>query len=802
MKRKVLSAMLFSAALILGGCGNSGSTVNSDDMLSTPPEISGSGLYPNDFTAWSVHKNEINVSVTCPECNGSALSQFPWISKGVRYQPTPAGMSSDAAGTPMGDYYYVGDDNGTPMFFYEEIWKRDLERMRQAGINTLGVYTTYNVAPLAWDPDEYNATKDTATPLCTSYGPGVCSAAHSHWAPLINWDVLGPLQYTNGEPTAMPSGISGKSTPPATFWYHYNHDRFLDLCWNGGDKPVYVWLSIGVSLNAFYAANPSGADGTQYTQWEDYYKKSAEWLSKSYGKHPAVIGFILTNETNTANTNPSYEYWKFLNEISGIIKQNAPDKLTMVGFQDNNDTLNTQLAQYVSTPVPGDGAPATQLLYVEANGSITTQSAGNQPAYSYHVYKPDVWGWNLYAVAQESTDIIQFYKNKLNGTAYEKPIILSEIGIPQALRYTHVSGESNGTQGLNDPYYINPNGHKADANGTAERYDASKPALGTSEPLPILSMTSAQRTAFSADANASMYGGGLVVYETDTQKYYLLIGNPLAAAPDWFPLTNPAYTGLLDTWRGKGYAGPGAAIALYAGLTAANGYQVDAAANAADKILSGVMVFEFGDEWDKWVDPHIDPDLKQTSYGVHDFRDSAIQGWGPADAPFDTVWEEEWFGLFSTSPACGRASTDAPIAPSGYLSVGPDIMTPRASYFAMADYYGASPTIDANKTICFSLAMENNMTNDLGQPADIPITLFWGTSEQDWQKLEGSETATHGDVKYFGFAQKPYHLAVKYDNDTQQACIIDNADMDTVLNGTTVIGQWVAPGGSGTCKIK
>jgi hypothetical protein len=807
MTAKFITTCVFAASLVLTGCGNSDGSGGTDNPLfkTAPQEAYGSGLYPNDFTKWSVNGNEINVSVTCDGCNEAALDQYPWISKGVRYQPTPLGMSSDAAGTPMGDYFYVGNNNGTPMFFYEDIWKRDLNLMREAGINSLGVYTTYNVAPLTWDPDEYNATKNSATKLCASYGPGVCSAANSNFASQINWDVLGPLRYTDGQPTAMPVGIDQKSTPVATFWYHYNHDRFLDLCWNGGNKPVYVWLSVGVSLSAFYAANPSATDGTRYTQWEEYYKKSAEWLAKSYGNHPAVIGFILTNETNTADTYPSFEYWHFLNEINGIFKKYAPDKLTMIGFQDNPDTLKTPLSQYVTTPVPGQSAPATEPLYVEANGSITTVSAGNKPAYSFNVYKPDVWGWNLYAVANNNTDIIQFYKSKLSGTPYEKPIILSEIGIPQALRHPIVAGENNGTQGGNDPYYTNPNGYKVDANGSSVLYDANRSALGADEPLPILSMTAAERGAFSADANASEYGGGLVVYETDTQKYYLLVGNPTAPSADWVQLTNPAYTALLDAWRAKGYVGPGAAIALYAGLKAAESYHVDVASTNADKILSGEMVFEFGDEWYKWVDPHIDKSKEDASYGVHDFRDSAIQGWGPADAQFMTVWEEEWFGMFAASPACGRASTDSPISPSGYLAVGPDIMTPRAAYFAMADYYGASPNVDANRTACsdtFTFSLENNMTDQYGQPANVPITLFWGTNEQDWQKLDGSDITVNGVVKQFNFAQKPYHLAVKYENDTLQACIINNTDMDKVLNGSTVIGQWVAPDGNGVCNVK
>ena len=109
---------------------------------------------------------------------------------------------------------------------------------------------------------------------------------------------------------------------------------------------------------------------------------------------------------------------------------------------------------------------------------------------------------------------------------------------------------------------------------------------------------------------------------------------------------------------------------------------------AADQLLQGVQVFEFSDEWYKWMDPTVtSPATIQTAAGVHDFRDTAIAPWGPANAQFYTTWEEEWFGLCSVLPV-DRSSADPAIASDGWLTGGvADALTPRASYLVVQQFF-------------------------------------------------------------------------------------------------------------------
>ena len=151
------------------------------------------------------------------------------------------------------------------------------------------------------------------------------------------------------------------------------------------------------------------------------------------------------------------------------------------------------------------------------------------------------------------------------------------------------------------------------------------------------------------------------------------------------------YGALLEALRTPKHppAAAGPAVALYAYLQAAAGFQVGNDSVApANQLLQGVQVFEFSDEWYKWMDPTVtDPTTIQTAAGVHDFRDAPIAPWGPANAQFYTCWEEEWFGLCSVLPV-GRNSTDPAIAGDGWLTGGvADKLTPRASYMVVQQFF-------------------------------------------------------------------------------------------------------------------
>lgn len=635
-----------------------------------------SGLYPDTQTAWQIiNQNTLQVQITQ---SGTAGSWTDFYTKGVRYQPTPLNIEASLAGSPMGDFFYCGDNNGAPMLFYQPIWTRDIGPnglIRQLGANSIAVYNTFNVPPFTMSE-------------ASGQGTVVSSAAITEEA-VIDWTALGPVQYAGTTPSALPAGISAKQAPP--YWYHYNHDVFLDMCWNNGDSPIYVWLAVGMSNSVVFSANPAPAEGSLYTEWRTYYENSATWLATAYANHPAVIGFIITNETNSNITTPYVEYWNEINAINTLLKAAAPTKLTMVAMQDDTPSLTNQLIQYTSTPVPGDAPPATENLYLQTDGTIGP-AVTDTPALPKHIFQPDVWGWNLYAVPNTSTPSVQYFMDQV-GTAYQKPVIITETGIPAALRYPVVANINDGPLGGNDPYFVNPNGYVDTWDSSTQTisvnlYDTSNPALGIESP-PIQSTTSTDRISGTFLSNNPQYnGGGLIVYETDTLLYWLLQGNPSATSADWVGLTNSSYLPLLDNWRQNQYTAPAAAIGLWAALQAIYGFMTsNTAAPASQQIYSGVMAFEHADEWFKWVDPSIvGTAADSTAAGVHDFRDTAIIPWGPADAQFYTTWEEEWFGLCSVM-ANSRNSTDPAINQYGWLNGGADTLTPRALYYAVQNAF-------------------------------------------------------------------------------------------------------------------
>lgn len=656
----------------------------------TPTPIGYSGLYPDSDTAWSISNGQVTVAQVT---SGAAGTPAPFVFKGVRYQPTPIDINGGAAGTPMGDFYYASmqgsGSDATPMLNYLPIWNRDVGPeglIRKLGANNIGVYGSFLVPPFT----------------LSSSNAVLSSAATNNG---IDWTALGPMQYQGETPSAMPAGAgTEQAAAGAPNWYHFGHDAFLDLCWNGGVNPIYVFLSVGVSTSAFYSANTAPADGYQYTQIQQYYLDTATWLAQSYGHHPALAGFYITNETNQPGPSGTYEYreyWDFLNAVGAALKAGAPGKLTLAAMQDDIATLTTPLVQYIDTPVPAATPPAypTEPLYVDSKGNITTTASGNRPAYAADVYALDLWGWNLYAAASANTPIIQYLQGNLGSYPAIGPVVLSEIGIPQAMRFTDVANVGFGTLGLNDPYVVNPNGEKATWDSTTSTLSVSPYIPGTvlgQESLAIVTTTSAARTASDFfTLNPTYNAGGLIAYDSDTGNYWLFQGQPQNPATpgtppiSWVQLDATIYGALLETLRTSPtpLAAAGPAVALNAYLQAAYSYQVGNPLAIAP-LLQGVQVFEYSDEWYKWMDPSVTTQSTiQTASGVHDFRDTTISTWGPANAQFYTTWEEEWFGLCSVLPN-GRSSTDSAFDQWGWLTGGvADLLTPRASYTVVQQFF-------------------------------------------------------------------------------------------------------------------
>jgi hypothetical protein len=98
---------------------------NADGTYPSDPAIP----FEGDRTVWSTDRLVIKLRV-----NGEASEQF--IAKGMNYQPTQIGGSADYP--PFQDFFYEND-----VKTWNPLWDRDVEAMRQIGINSIRVYGTW-----------------------------------------------------------------------------------------------------------------------------------------------------------------------------------------------------------------------------------------------------------------------------------------------------------------------------------------------------------------------------------------------------------------------------------------------------------------------------------------------------------------------------------------------------------------------------------------------------------------------------------------------------------------------------------
>lgn len=759
-----------------------------------------SGLYPSSNTQWVTAGSKPSATVAADDLTSiepgllifhrdlewdsttnkwKAKGTGDWtqfISKGVRYQPTPPGLAGGEAGSPMGDLYYVGPpDPGHTWadFFYEPIWLRDLGPegyVRQLGANNIGIYNLFNTPSITIEtPDPSDFSKQTnafiqpasglmptstlivdpvnpdrtsktpaqgaetlpqnAVTIANPNGPAIPTHPDGEtWG--IDFSPLGPLRYTNTGPndayppsaSYMPEdfyqadGTTPVKQPPPHF-YHFNHDRFLDICWNGGllepttanptgpfiDKlePVYVWLAVGISNDAFPATGTTTKNADYYRHWQDYYNNLAAWMAQSYGQHPAVIGFILTNETNDGQDAHLGEYYEFLNTVNTTLKTYAPDKLTMVSFQDNIGSLTTQ----VNWPV---GQTATQ-------------------KYPFEIYEPDIYGWNLYTAPNSATDIVTLFDGTLalnppvtSISQYFKPIIISEIGVPATMRYRSVPGVPNSSNG--EPYFDVPNGYYYDYDSTTKTSTYETYSTSTVNPnMAILGRENPKILNFTLsdfeDLNAlgsehpiygHQYASGLVVHMpnvNDGGSPYRMLEtvDPVEWKNLDFSTTLAPVTTLFE--EAPSMPGAGTTVILWSWLNALNSLAVptDGTTPAGSSPFSGYMVFEYSDEWDKWTDASTSPSNVQTAAGVQDFSNKSITGWASPALPIsgggsepislNTTWDEEWFGLMSIEPV-GRSSTSPAINDSGYLAPNgkASTLSPRMTFYAVQKLFTGNVT--------------------------------------------------------------------------------------------------------------
>ena len=149
-----------------------------------------------------------------------------------------------------------------------------------------------------------------------------------------------------------------------------DHSNFLDMAYNNGEDPLYVWVSYPISSSIFryqvvkqkppegdfYVVLPTGLNGKDqiWVMDEKSEQPGFNWLrsqtaakrresdrqaylalAEKYKNHPAVFGWVIGNELNSPQNRVNPAYWKYLNELAGELKKVAPTKETMITLIDD-----------------------------------------------------------------------------------------------------------------------------------------------------------------------------------------------------------------------------------------------------------------------------------------------------------------------------------------------------------------------------------------------------------------------------------------------------------------------------------
>jgi hypothetical protein len=104
-----------------------------------------------------------------------------------------------------------------------------------------------------------------------------------------------------------------------------DHTAFLDKCYNGGTRPLYVMVN--------YWIDPA-------TDWNN--TRSVQAIIDQYlaietrlANHPAVLGIILGNEVNQYNGNGDKPaFWAAMNKVAAALKAKNPARLVSVAITD------------------------------------------------------------------------------------------------------------------------------------------------------------------------------------------------------------------------------------------------------------------------------------------------------------------------------------------------------------------------------------------------------------------------------------------------------------------------------------
>jgi len=150
--------------------------------------------------------------------------------------------------------------------------------------------------------------------------------------------------------------ISPWATPWDSSTDRQYHTKFMDAC---AEKGIYVWLA--------YPMTPQQAMSSSD---RPRIEKGYQLLCEELGKHPALIGFTIGNETDVLGVNTHLpDFWAWMDDLAAKVKGWAPDKLVKTALHDVPDIIDMLV-----NPAVGKGLP--HLDVIGLNSYRGTVSAG------------------------------------------------------------------------------------------------------------------------------------------------------------------------------------------------------------------------------------------------------------------------------------------------------------------------------------------------------------------------------------------------------------------------------------------
>jgi hypothetical protein len=598
-------------ALLISFCASSAAhaqfpicdpAVNNPEL--NPPYPSDPAIpFSGSHTKWSVDQLAINLSI-----DEAAPTQFHI--NGVNYEPTQIGGSADFS--PFNDFFYTNNVNT-----WNPLWPRDIPLLRAMGVNTIRTYGMWK-----WEPGFAQAASGAPDGVATFWN-------------LLNFDASKASE-NNNQFCFPPSDTSIYA------FQHPTHADFLDLLWNNGVNPIYLWIGVSLPLelvdpNVPETCSPGVVCKADFRQ---FYRYTAKWLAKKYGDHPAVMGFVVGNELDTRATTPTSNFWQTINDIGAVIKASAPDKLTAFTFHDTPDYNRT----------------ITDAPFMNLRGP--------------QVYSLDVYGFNPYTNPLPPGNLFDRFRTNVvqnctqNGTSNPcvKPLMYGEFGTPADM-------------------------HKVTAKPYPVPWTAENFVWKPSPPPPSCLASGAQPPPGGGGDGpaAEAASGATIAEELPTGAYYTM---PATLAP-FFPSSK------------TGAALPAAAQADWIAyfLDVSNAKKANNNAPPAEfEFNSGGFMFEWRDEWWKAnpVPTFHSVTGNQTCTGCSSSGPMPTNcDTGAANPVFPGGWgDEEWFGAVG-AVANGRKNTDPVVnSDTGMLNGGPDTLTPRAALVALCRAYLSPKTCE------------------------------------------------------------------------------------------------------------